>query len=181
MSSTPHRARHRLRSDRARDHGARRHASSRTSSGRAPRSRLACEPPRFGDEAIGGFVAAEPGPRRPYAGAVRDIVLGVQWSTAGRSPLVRRPCDEERRGLRRGAADDGALGTLGIITEVAQCLPMPKPRRQRVPVLGRRAIRLTNGGAASRCRSRRPRTTRGTSHPPVGRRIRGQAAVENRR
>ena len=41
---------------------------------------LAFEPPHFGDTAtLGGTVACNlSGPRRPYAGAARDMVLGVQ-------------------------------------------------------------------------------------------------------
>ena len=41
---------------------------------------LAFEPPRFGDtDTLGGTVAAaQSGPRRPWAGAVRDFVLGVR-------------------------------------------------------------------------------------------------------
>ncbi len=44
----------------------------------AERQMLAFEPPHFGSSAtIGGAVAAGlSGPRRPYAGAVRDFVLG---------------------------------------------------------------------------------------------------------
>src|SRR6187455_384029 len=47
---------------------------------RARGQMLAFEPPRFSpDGTIGGAVAAGlSGPRRPYAGAVRDMVLGVK-------------------------------------------------------------------------------------------------------
>ena len=47
---------------------------------RARGQMLAFEPPHFGDGAtLGGAVAAGlSGPRRPYAGAVRDFVLGVR-------------------------------------------------------------------------------------------------------
>ena len=74
---------------------------------RATGQMLACEPPRFGDGAtLGGCVAAGlSGPRRPYAGAVRDLVLGVRIvDGTRRGPRVRRPRDEERRGLRLSRA-----------------------------------------------------------------------------
>jgi len=97
---------------------------------RAEGQMLACEPPRFGEEAtIGGFVASGlSGPRRPYAGAVRDMVLGVR--------IVDGKGDDLRFGgrvMKNVAGFDvarlmtGALGTLGVITEVSlKCLPLPK-------------------------------------------------------
>ncbi|HSP58594.1 MAG TPA: FAD-binding protein, partial [Halomonas sp.] len=41
---------------------------------------LGCEPPHFGDDAtVGGMVATGlSGPRRPWAGSVRDFVLGTR-------------------------------------------------------------------------------------------------------
>ena len=71
---------------------------------------LACEPPRFGEGAtLGGFVASGlSGPRRPYAGAVRDFVLGVR--------IIDGKGDDLRfggrvmknvAGLRRRAPHDG--------------------------------------------------------------------------
>ena len=71
---------------------------------RARGQMLAFEPPHFGAGAtLGGAVAAGlSGPRRPYAGAVRDLVLGVRSRRRHRrGARVRRPRDEERRGLRR--------------------------------------------------------------------------------
>jgi glycolate oxidase FAD binding subunit len=97
---------------------------------------FACEPPRYGEEAtIGGFVAAGlSGPRRPYAGAVRDIVLGVR--------IVDGKGDDLTFGgrvMKNVAGFDvprlmtGALGTLGLIVEVSlKVVPMPKAETTRV-------------------------------------------------
>ncbi|MEO8135067.1 MAG: glycolate oxidase subunit GlcE [Betaproteobacteria bacterium] len=91
---------------------------------------LAFEPPRYGAEAtLGGCVATGlSGPRRPYAGAVRDFVLGVR--------VLDGKGDDLRFGgrvMKNVAGFDvsrlmtGALGTLGVLLEVSlKCLPCPK-------------------------------------------------------
>ena len=91
---------------------------------------LAFEPPRFGPKAtLGGSVAAGlSGPRRPYAGAVRDLVLGLR--------LLDGRGDELAFGgrvMKNVAGFDvsrlvaGSLGTLGVILEVSlKCLPLPR-------------------------------------------------------
>jgi len=90
---------------------------------------LAFEPPQFGPGAtLGGAVAAGlSGPRRPYAGAVRDFVLGLRVID-GTGTLLRLG----GRVMKNVAGFDvarlmtGALGTLGVITEVSlKCLPRP--------------------------------------------------------
>ena len=116
---------------------------------RAQGQMLACEPPRFGEEAtIGGFVATGlSGPRRPYAGAVRDLVLGVR--------IIDGKGDDLRFGgrvMKNVAGFDvarlmtGALGTLGVITEVSLlCMPMPKAETTRLFACSAdEAIRMTN-------------------------------------
>ncbi len=91
---------------------------------------LAFEPPHFGPGAtIGGVVAAGlSGPRRPWGGAVRDLVLGITL-VDGNGTLLRFG----GRVMKNVAGFDatrlmvGALGTLGVITEVAvKCLPAPR-------------------------------------------------------
>ena len=91
---------------------------------------LGCDAPRFGAGAtLGGLVATGlSGPRRPYAGAVRDLVLGVR--------IVDGKGDDLSFGgrvMKNVAGFDvarlmtGALGTLGVLTEVSmKCLPLPK-------------------------------------------------------
>ena len=94
------------------------------------RQMLAFEPPHFGSNAtLGGCVAAGlSGPRRPYAGAVRDVVLGV-YLLDGRGDDL----SFGGRVMKNVAGFDvsrliaGSLGTLGVILEVSlKCLPLPR-------------------------------------------------------
>jgi glycolate oxidase FAD binding subunit len=97
---------------------------------------LAFEPPHFGDDAtIGGMVATGvSGPRRAYAGAVRDFVLGAK--------VIDGKGDHLSFGgkvMKNVAGFDvsrllcGSYGTLGLVTEVAfKCLPLPKAQATRV-------------------------------------------------
>jgi glycolate oxidase FAD binding subunit len=90
---------------------------------------LGFEPPHFGPNAtLGGCVAAGlSGPRRPYAGAVRDFVLGVR--------ILDGKGDDLRFGgqvMKNVAGYDvsrlmaGSLGTLGLLLEVSlKVLPRP--------------------------------------------------------
>ena len=97
---------------------------------------LACEPPRFGEAAtIGGFVAAGlSGPRRPYAGAVRDIILGVRIvDGSGEDLSFGGRVMKNVAGFDVARLMTGALGTLGLLTEVSlRCLPRPKEETTRV-------------------------------------------------
>jgi len=95
----------------------------------AERQMLAFEPPHFGEAAtIGGAVAAGlSGPRRPYAGAVRDFVLGTRIVNGKGEDL-----SFGGRVIKNVAGYDvsrlmvGALGTLGVITEISfKVLPHP--------------------------------------------------------
>ena len=101
---------------------------------------LAFEPPRFAPGGtLGGAIATGlSGPRRPYAGAARDFVLGVR--------LLDGTGEDLRFGgrvMKNVAGFDvtrlmtGALGTLGVITEVSlKCLPLPHAERTRVLEIG---------------------------------------------
>jgi glycolate oxidase FAD binding subunit len=93
------------------------------------RQMLAFEPPRFGAGAtIGGTVAcAFSGPRRPYAGSLRDFVLGTRIVNGKGEDL-----SFGGRVIKNVAGYDvsrlmaGALGTLGVITEISfKVLPRP--------------------------------------------------------
>jgi glycolate oxidase FAD binding subunit len=94
--------------------------------------RLAFEPPRFGAAStIGGVVAAGlSGPRRPFAGAVRDGVLGATILD-GRGQVLRFGGQVFKNvagfdGFRLMA---GALGCLGVILEVSLRVT-PAPRQE---------------------------------------------------
>ena len=95
----------------------------------AERQMLPFEPPHFGGYAtIGGAVAAGlSGPRRPYTGAVRDFVLGTRIVNGKGEDL-----SFGGRVIKNVAGYDvsrlmaGALGTLGVITEISfKVLPRP--------------------------------------------------------
>lgn len=90
---------------------------------------LAFEPPHFGGPAtLGGCVAAGlSGPRRPYAGAVRDFVLGVRMIDGTGQPLrFGGQVIKNVAGYDVSRLMVGALGTLGLITEVSlKVLPQP--------------------------------------------------------
>lgn len=90
---------------------------------------LPFEPPAFGDAAtIGGTVACNlSGPRRPYAGAARDFVLGARIVNGKGEDL-----SFGGRVIKNVAGYDvsrlmaGALGTLGVLTELSfKVLPRP--------------------------------------------------------
>ncbi|MES2368061.1 MAG: glycolate oxidase subunit GlcE [Pseudomonadota bacterium] len=90
---------------------------------------LAFEPPHFGGAAtLGGSIATGlSGPRRPYAGAARDFVLGVRMID-GTGQLLRfgGQVIKNVAGYDVSRLMAGALGTLGLITEVSLKV-LPKP------------------------------------------------------
>ena len=91
---------------------------------------LGFEPPHFGKQAtIGGAVASGlAGPRRAYAGAIRDFILGVKLLD-GRGDIL----NFGGRVIKNVAGFDlsrlmvGAMGTLGILLEVSlRVIPRPE-------------------------------------------------------
>ena len=116
---------------------------------RAADQMLACEPPAFGDNAtLGGAVAAGlSGPRRPYAGAMRDIVLGVRmFDGRGQDLSFGGRVMKNVAGFDLARLMTGSLGTLGVLTEVSlKCIPLPKVEATRVLECGvEEALRMTN-------------------------------------
>ncbi len=90
---------------------------------------LAFEPPHFGPNAtLGGMVACGlSGPRRPYAGSVRDSVLGVKMIN-GKGEILRFGGQVMKNvaGFDLSRLMVGALGTLGVLLEVSLKV-LPKP------------------------------------------------------
>jgi glycolate oxidase FAD binding subunit len=97
---------------------------------RARGQMLAFEPPHYGEgSTLGGAVASGlSGPRRPYAGAVRDLVLGVRiLDGTGQDLSFGGRVMKNVAGFDVARLMTGALGTLGVITEISlKCLPLPK-------------------------------------------------------
>jgi glycolate oxidase FAD binding subunit len=93
------------------------------------RQMLAFEPPHFGASAtLGGTVAsALSGPRRPYAGAARDFVLGVKMlSGEGRTLTFGGQVMKNVAGYDLSRLMVGAMGTLGVLLEISlKVLPLP--------------------------------------------------------
>lgn len=100
------------------------------------RQMLAFEPPSFGAAStIGGVVAAGlSGPRRPYAGAVRDSVLGIEMMTADAEVLrFGGQVMKNVAGYDVSRLMAGSLGTLGLLLSVSlKVLPLPECERTLV-------------------------------------------------
>ncbi len=110
---------------------------------------LASDPPQFeGRATIGGSLACNlSGPARPWSGSIRDHVLGVR--------LVNGKAEHLRFGgqvMKNVAGFDvsrlqaGAMGTLGILTEVSLKV-MPRPEATitiRRPIDATDAVRVMN-------------------------------------
>jgi glycolate oxidase FAD binding subunit len=94
---------------------------------------LAFEPPHFAPGAtIGGTVASGlSGPRRPYAGAVRDLVLGVRVvDGTGQALTFGGRVMKNVAGFDVARAMTGAMGTLGVLLDISlKCLPLPRTTR----------------------------------------------------
>jgi len=87
------------------------------------------------------------GPRRPYAGAMRDIVLGVRIIDGrGEQLAFGGRVMKNVAGFDLSRLMTGALGTLGLLTEISlKCVPSPKIEATRVLECGvDDAIRITS-------------------------------------
>ena len=93
---------------------------------------LPFEPPHFGPQAtLGGTIACGfSGPRRPYAGAARDFVLGVKCLTGkGEILTFGGQVMKNVAGYDVSRLMVGALGTLGILLETSLKV-LPKPAHE---------------------------------------------------
>jgi glycolate oxidase FAD binding subunit len=108
---------------------------------------LGFEPPQFGSAAtLGGCIAAGlSGPRRPYAGAARDFVLGVRMLDGrGEDLSFGGRVMKNVAGFDVSRVIAGSLGTLGVVLEVSlKCQPLPK-------IVASRALELTADQAINR-------------------------------
>ncbi len=90
---------------------------------------LGFEPPHFGGDAtLGGCIAAGlSGPRRPYAGSVRDFVLGLRMLDGRGTDLTfGGQVMKNVAGYDVSRLVTGSLGTLGVILEISlKALPLP--------------------------------------------------------
>ena len=94
---------------------------------------LPFEPPRFGaTDTLGGVIACGlSGPARPYAGAARDMVLGVGLIDGKGEPLrFGGQVMKNVAGYDLSRLMVGAYGTLGVLLDVALKV-LPKPARER--------------------------------------------------
>lgn len=90
---------------------------------------LGFEPPRFaGHATLGGTLACNfSGPRRPWAGSVRDSVLGIRLIT-GKGEQLRFGGQVMKNvaGFDVARLQAGALGAFGVISEISVKV-LPKP------------------------------------------------------
>ncbi|MEW8507815.1 MAG: glycolate oxidase subunit GlcE [Candidatus Thiodiazotropha sp.] len=98
---------------------------------------LPFEPPHFdGKGTIGGAIASGlSGPRRPWGGAPRDLLLGVKLLD-GRGQILRFGGQVMKNvaGYDLSRLMAGAMGTLGILLEVSIKV-LPKPPREHTLML----------------------------------------------
>jgi len=97
---------------------------------------LGFEPPAFGDKAtLGGTIATNfSGPRRAYAGAARDFVLGCKLLN-GKGEILSFGGQVMKNvaGYDVSRLMAGALGTLGVLLEVSiKIIPKPDMEQTRV-------------------------------------------------
>jgi len=93
---------------------------------------LAFEPPHFSNSAtLGGTLACnQSGPGRPWYGSIRDHVLGIRLiNGTGKHLRFGGQVMKNVAGYDVSRLQAGAMGTLGVITEVSLKI-LPKPKAQ---------------------------------------------------
>lgn len=103
---------------------------------------LPFEPPHFAEQStLGGAVAAGlSGPGRPWRGAVRDVLLGIQLLD-GKGQILKFGGQVMKNvaGYDLSRLMAGSLGTLGVLLEISVRL-MPLPVEERTLILERDAV-----------------------------------------
>jgi len=82
---------------------------------------LGFEPPSFGDATLGGTIACNlSGPRRPYAGAARDFVLGCRIIN-GKGEILQfgGKVMKNVAGYDLARLMSGSMGTLGVLLDIS--------------------------------------------------------------
>ncbi|HET6592398.1 MAG TPA: glycolate oxidase subunit GlcE [Xanthomonadales bacterium] len=102
---------------------------------------LGCEPPEFGGATVGGTLASnQSGPARPWLGSFRDHVLGVRLVNGrGEQLHFGGRVMKNVAGYDVSRLQAGAMGTLGLITEVTLRV-FPRPERRATAILEMDAI-----------------------------------------
>lgn len=105
--------------------------------------RLAFDPPRFGEtDTIGGTLAANlSGPGRPWQGSVRDHVLGLRLINGhGEHLKFGGQVMKNVAGYDASRLQAGALGALGVITEISlKVMPLPAVEQTLVQAMDQKA------------------------------------------
>ena len=90
---------------------------------------LGFEPPDYGNSTLGGTIACNlSGPRRPYAGAARDFVLGCRIIN-GKGDIMHFGGEVMKNvaGYDVARLMAGAMGTLGVLLDISlKILPRPQ-------------------------------------------------------
>jgi len=107
---------------------------------------LAFEPPSFGDATLGGTIACNlSGPRRPYAGAARDFVLGCRIIN-GKGEILKFGAEVMKNvaGYDVSRLMTGAMGTLGVLLDISlKVLPIQQQRSSlRIEIDAKQALNL---------------------------------------
>ena len=115
---------------------------------------LACDPPQYTEQAtLGGSLAANlSGPSRPWAGSIRDHVLGLKLINGfGEHLNFGGQVMKNVAGYDVSRLQAGAMGTLGVITEISLKV-LPKPEKTLTlcwDVDAKTALELMNQKAAT--------------------------------
>jgi glycolate oxidase FAD binding subunit len=102
---------------------------------------LGCEPPDLGGATIGGTLACnQSGPARPWLGSIRDHVLGVRLVNGrGEHLQFGGRVMKNVAGYDVSRLQAGAMGTLGLITEVTLRV-FPRPEHSATAMLEMDAV-----------------------------------------